>query len=210
MHNKGNKHIIKRICLMALLPLLVGCQGDQAGYVIEGTMPSNDYDGEWIYLAPAQGKSQGRIDSAQVVNGRFRFTGSGEATRIIRTRILMRLKFQELLVVTEPGRIRARVDSIGSVTGTPQNDALQAWKERKEKTGRKWQELNRSLKRSTGADSVAIRQQMDSLDQAFRQFHYEFLLERLPGTLGDFLYAMTRSSLTPEQQHELDEKAKTK
>lgn len=206
----GNKHIIKRICLMMFFPLLIACQSENASYIIEGSMPSTKYDGEWIYLAPAQGKSQGRIDSTQVINGRFRFTGSGEAMRIIRTRILLRLKFQELLVVTEPGIIQARIDSIGSVIGTPQNDALQTWKNRKEETGRQWQQLNQALKQSIGKDSVVIRQQMDSLNLAFQQFHYEFLLKHVPGTLGNFFYSMTRSTLTAEQQHELDERAKTK
>lgn len=173
-------------------------------------MPSNAYDGEWIYLAPAQGVSRGRIDSTRVTNGHFQLIGHGEAMRVIRTRVLLRLKFQELLVVTEPGKILVRIDSIGSVTGTPQNDALQAWKNRKEKTGREWQELNRTLKRSTAADSLVIRQQMDSLNLDFRQFHYGFLLEHLPGTLGEFLYTMTRSTLTPEQKHELDEKTNRK
>lgn len=206
----GNKYIIKRICLMMFFPLLIACQSESASYSIEGSMPSTRYDGEWIYLAPAQGKSQGRIDSTQVINGRFRFTGSGETMRIIRTRILLRLKFQELLVVTEPGIIQARLDSIGSVVGTPQNEALQAWKNRKEETGRQWQQLYLALKQSTGKDSIVIRQEMDSLNLAFQKFHYEFLLKHMPGTLGNFLYTMTRSTLTPEQQHELDEKTKTK
>lgn len=204
------RHIIRHICLIIILPFLAACRDSKADYVIEGTMPSNAYDGEWIYLAPAQGASRGLIDSTLVTNGHFRLNGHGEAMRVIRTRILLRLKFQELLVVTEPGRILVRVDSTGSVTGTPQNDALQAWKNRKEKTSREWQELNRSLKRSTATDSLIIRQQMDSLDLDFRQFHYGFLLEHLPGTLGEFLYTMTRSALTPEQQQELDEKTNRK
>ena len=54
--------------------------------------------------------------------------------KVLRMRILLRLKFQELLVVTEPGVTSVRIDSISSASGTPQNDALQHWKDRKQKT----------------------------------------------------------------------------
>ncbi len=49
--------------------------------------------------------------------------------RVLRLRHLLRIYIQELLVVTEPGTIHVKADSVGSVTGTPQNDALQKWKE---------------------------------------------------------------------------------
>lgn len=39
---------------------------------------------------------------------------------------------QDLLIVTEPGEISVVIDSVSSGRGTPQNDALQAWKELKE------------------------------------------------------------------------------
>lgn len=63
----------------------------------------------------------------------FSFSGQGEEMRVLRLRHLLRVYIQELLVVTEPGTIHVKADSVGSVTGTPQNDALQKWKEGREK-----------------------------------------------------------------------------
>lgn len=39
---------------------------------------------------------------------------------MLRLRHLLRIYIQELLVVTEPGTIHVKADSVGSVTGTPQ------------------------------------------------------------------------------------------
>ena len=46
------------------------------------------------------------IDSTRIENARFTFQGTGEEMKVLRMRILLRLKFQELLVVTEPGVTR--------------------------------------------------------------------------------------------------------
>lgn len=90
------------------------------------------YDGEWIYLVPME-NAPGRVDSVKITNASFSFSGQGEEMRVLRLRHLLRIYIQELLVVTEPGTIHVKADSVGSVTGTPQNDALQKWKEGREK-----------------------------------------------------------------------------
>ena len=113
---------------------LFACQSNDSKYIIEGTLPTAQQDGEWIYLAPMENASIENIDSTRIENARFTFQGTGEEMKVLRMRILLRLKFQELLVVTEPGVTSVRIDSISSASGTPQNDALQHWKDRKQKT----------------------------------------------------------------------------
>ncbi len=44
-------------------------------YVIEGTLPSVKYDGEWIYLVPME-NAPGRVDSVKITNASF-FSGQG-------------------------------------------------------------------------------------------------------------------------------------
>ena len=78
------------------------------------------YDGEWIYLVPME-NAPGRVDSVKITNASFSFSGQGEEMRVLRLRHLLRIYIQELLVVTEPGTIHVKADSVGSVTGTPQN-----------------------------------------------------------------------------------------
>ena len=82
---------------------LFACQSNDSKYIIEGTLPTAQQDGEWIYLAPMENASIENIDSTRIENARFTFQGTGEEMKVLRMRILLRLKFQELLVVTEPG-----------------------------------------------------------------------------------------------------------
>ena len=69
--------------------------------MIEGTLPSVKYDGEWIYLVPME-NAPGRVDSVKITNASFSFSGQGEEMRVLRLRHLLRIYIQELLVVTEP------------------------------------------------------------------------------------------------------------
>ena len=44
--------------------------------MIEGTLPSVKYDGEWIYLVPME-NAPGRVDSVKITNASFSFSGQG-------------------------------------------------------------------------------------------------------------------------------------
>ena len=95
---------------------LFACQSNDSKYIIKGTLPTAQQDGEWIYLAPMENASIENIDSTRIENARFTFQGTGEEMKVLRMRILLRLKFQELLVVTEPGVTSVRIDSISSAS----------------------------------------------------------------------------------------------
>lgn len=44
--------------------------------MIEGTLPSLKYDGEWIYLVPME-NAPGRVDSVKITNASFSFPDKG-------------------------------------------------------------------------------------------------------------------------------------
>mgnify|MGYP002419440538 FL=1 len=184
---------------------LFACQSNDSQYIIEGTLPTAQQDGEWIYLAPMENASIENIDSTRIENARFTFQGTGEEMKVLRMRILLRLKFQELLVVTEPGVTSVRIDSISSASGTPQNDALQHWKDRKQKTDGESYALWTALKTCSPEDSTRIKQTWDSLRVETQAFNYAFMKEHINQTVGKFLYKMIKTSLTEEQRKELDE-----
>ena len=118
-----------------LLPLLFLCScrpGTENNYTINGYLPSTELDGEYIYLVPFENASPETVDSALIADGQFRFSGNGEEIKILRMRPVLRLKSQEILLVTEPGVINVNIDSISWAGGTPQNDVLQLWKEETE------------------------------------------------------------------------------
>ena len=50
---------------------LFACQSNDSKYIIEGTLPTAQQDGEWIYLAPMENASIENIDSTRIENARF-------------------------------------------------------------------------------------------------------------------------------------------
>lgn len=125
--------------------------------------------------------------------------------RVLRLRHLLRIYIQELLVVTEPGTIHVKADSVGSVTGTPQNDALQKWKEGREKMQEAYHFIRTGLRNATGKDSLHLIRIRDSLRMQEQETNFLFLKEQGNNTLGTFMRKMVRGSLTEEQQKLLDE-----
>ena len=108
----------------------------------------------------------------------FFFPGQGEEMRVLRLRHLLRIYIQELLVVTEPGTIHVKADSVGSVTGTPQNDALQKWKEGREKKQEAYHFIRTGLRNATGKDSLHLIQIRDSLRMQEQEANFLFLKEQ--------------------------------
>lgn len=158
-------------CISCLL--WASCENSRQNYVIEGTLPSVKYDGEWIYLVPME-NAPGRVDSVKITNASFSFSGQGEEMRVLRLRHLLRIYIQELLVVTEPGTIHVKADSVGSVTGTPQNDALQKWKEGREKMQEAYHFIRTGLRNATGKDSLHLIQIRDSLRMQEQETNFLF------------------------------------
>ena len=125
------------VAAMTGLSVLVGCQKEKNGtlaegeFVIEGKLPAERYEGAWLYMVPMRGPEPKPVDSVAVArDGSFRFPGNVEQVAVLRLDWHIRYNVQELLVVTEPGVTRVKLDSISScVEGTPQNILLQQWKE---------------------------------------------------------------------------------
>lgn len=184
------------------LACLFACQPNVPEYHIEGSLPSARYDGEWIYLVPMENASQENIDSTRIVDARFSFRGTKEEMKVLRMRVPLRLKLQELLVVTEPGVTSVRIDSISSASGTPQNDALQQWKEHKQRTDREANLLWSALRSSTRSeDSLRILLSRDSLQEKIHDFNRAFLKEHpAHTTAGKFLDRIIRPTLPEEQE----------
>ena len=169
--------------LVAATILLCGCQGSKEEaaapgadeFVIEGTLPAGRYEGACIYLVPMLGPHPRPVDSTFVArDGSFRFAGNVEHVAVLRLALRWRYGIQDLLVVTEPGVIRATMDSISWGGGTPQNDSLQAWKEHLGTYQSGMARLAR-MKQEGGIDSTAYRLQTTALREAMGDYNYRLL-----------------------------------
>ncbi len=198
----GIRKIVQPV-LLALL-LLSSCNsGDR--FHINGTVPDKSYDGEWIYLVPLVNAPVERVDSTVINNAAFSFSGKVKEPEIyvIRTRPFLRLSLQELLVVKEPGDIRAKIASNSIVTGTALNDSLQSWKTKKELFDYNTKILEQNYYAATEAQLDSIQLLREDLASARNTYYFEFAKNNRENVVGKLVFRMMKGTFTPEQQKEL-------
>ncbi|MDH6356599.1 DUF4369 domain-containing protein [Parabacteroides sp. PF5-9] len=185
--------------------VLISCKEEQK-LLINGYVPGNEYDGEWIYLVPFSGATNETIDSVRITDGQFHFEKSivKEEIAILRTRPVLRLRLQELLVVIEPGKLNVVLNEESFASGTPLNGRLQQWKERKEQMDDTENLLRKMLKTADDSSQVELQRRMEKLAEEYITYNYEFVKDNRNNELGSFIYGMIEGSLTDQQKEALD------
>lgn len=190
--------------ILLLLFLFASCnQGDR--FSIEGKLADKSYDGEWIYLVPLVNAPVERVDSTVIKNGSFSFSGkvSKPEIYIIRTRPLIRLSLQELLVVKEPGQIQAYIGQNSSAKGTALNDSLQNWKNKKQLFDYQTRVLQKNLSGTGEAEKETIQNQIDKLSENKKAYYFQFAQNNRQNVVGEMAIRMTKGFFTTEQKQEL-------
>ena len=175
---------------------LMCCTGSKDEYVIKGSTSQSRLNGERVFLVPYGTKSfedSIGVDSVVIKNGKFEFRGhKGEFLARVTMDRRVRYGTQDLLIVTEPGEITVLIDSVSSAHGTPQNEALQSWKDLK---------ANRDMVHWNQSQHIKyLREQGDTvyanaLADSLKQFNAHYLKQihdimRIvgPGTAYDLLH----------------------
>lgn len=189
------------------LYFLSACTSNQ--YKIEGKIHGDHLEDEKIYLVDLDPAQRMFIDSTTVKNRTFSFTGEIQTDKmmILRTRPILRMVYQEIVLVLEPGTISVYLDSISTATGTRQNDLLQQWKEKKEGTHTRVQNLKRWLRTSnedlSSEEIQQIETNIQTIENEFIEYNYNFIQQHWHTTVGQFVYKMVGNSLNEEQQEVL-------
>ena len=183
-------------CVITLMTLaLGGCKSEKrivnGKCHIMGTI-NPKFNGKKIFLVPmTRPYTMESVDSMVVADGKFEFTADTCDLRVIRVDYHFRIGVQDLLVVTEPGDLVVNIDSISSCKGTPQNDSLQAWKERTERFNLECQPFmidgRNAEKKGDITTAEAMKAKLESMRRDYRRAS-NALGESMKGTsLGDFL-----------------------
>ena len=188
----------KLFLLMLLAVVLAGCsqKAAQSGEcVIKGTVADKSLEGKRIFLVPLEGPADAaHVDSIEIKDGKFEF----HKDTVMMAKILMdyhyRYNTQVLLVVTDPGTVEVVIDSISSAKGTPQNDALQRWKEMTEAHNAQMGSIHRAMNEGKlFADTLqlkALKMRGDSIHLAYKQASRAMAKEMDDCVLKDFLDKM--------------------
>lgn len=125
---------MKKYLPIAASVLLLAACSEKPGYEIAGTVSNADLNGKYVYLYEYGAKDAAPLDSALVENGAFALKGT-QNTPSLRT-----LRFSQEVVepvrvspgenapfmatfVLENGKLTVALDSVSTVSGTPENDA---------------------------------------------------------------------------------------
>lgn len=197
------RKILLPIMLCMWVAFLGACKR-QAPCHISGTVPAR-FEGKRIFLVPLNDDRAEVVDSVVIRDGKFEFTSD----TLMMAKILIDYHFrqgvQPLLVVVEPGEVAVVIDSISQATGTPLNDSLEQWKNRKMEhdwQGQLYGRYYADLK--VGGNEKAaeeMKQEADSFHLAFKNYSRR-LAANVKGTvLGDFLaglYPRTYKKMMPD------------
>ncbi len=197
---------IMRNWVVILLLFLGSCQSGE-NFSILGNLPDKTYNGEIIYIVPLDNPIKSYVDSTIVTNEVIAFESIVTKPEIcvIRAKPVLRYNLEELLIVREPGNLTVKLDKRSSVRGTPLNDSLQYWKDRK----MRYDFVNAELiKRFHETSDEALKQRLktkqDSLMALSNKFHFNFVLRNKGNIVGQFVQNIMSGSFTEEQKQMLN------
>ncbi len=156
-------------------------------------------------MVPMFNSSKERVDSAFIKEGKFMFNGIADVPEvyILRTKPVLRLTLQELLIVKESGTLMVNIGENSSVTGTTLNDKLQVWKEFKIESDSITFSLQQQYEKADDSVKSSIIVQSDSLNQQIVNYHFNFVKMNKENVVGRMVSQMVGNSFTPEQKNEL-------
>lgn len=155
---------------------MVCCTKSNEEYIVKGTTSQSRLNGQRVFIVPYGSptiEDSIGVDSTVIKDGKFEFRSrKGEYLARVTVDKRVRHGTQDLLIVTEPGEISVVIDSISMGGGTPQNEALQSWKDLKANRDKVYWNQSQHIKylREQG-DTVYANSLADSL----RQFNENYL-----------------------------------
>lgn len=124
---------MKRIFIAYIVLLFTTSCHYKETFTIEGKITDETFKGSKIYLVALDGPVSKNVDSTVIVGGSFRFETKADSmcVKILRVPVRYPNLIEDLVVVTEPGKINVVMSAISHGKGTRLNNILQEWKEKK-------------------------------------------------------------------------------
>ena len=174
--------------------------------VIEGTLPSDKYDRQVVFWVPMEGEHPRPVDSTHIQNNTFRLVISPHNLNkmgIVRVRPHLRLALQDILVFSEEGTIHVHLDSLSRATGTPLNETLQYWKDRKRTYDVDIYMLRRKYRDASENEQPSISSEMENTSAEYYNDVYQIVVENRDNEIGKFIYSLHKGRFTQEQNEKL-------
>jgi len=175
---------------------LAACSSDPA-YKISGTI-ENVPDGEYVYLQEAKGREMIKLDSAAVTAGAFTFEGRQDApvARYI-TYTPKEGRGPRIDFFLENGNITVALGENNSVTGTPNNDIYQAYKNESLPLNKEMGELYKKYREKglTDEQKAEIEKQIDAIDAKISDLTFSTIDANITNPVGIHLWPSNQYSM---------------
>ncbi len=203
----------KALFFLAALSIFAACTQNKK-YTIEGTVSQAELEGTNVYLQEMTDSAMLSVDSALIVDGKFRFKGEVEVP-VLRFVAFEKIKGKEKEIpsraplLLEPGKIVVKQDSLLAVTGTPVNDEYHNFKTQQLELTNKLREINRQYRDAKAAGTLDeelqndLEETYDKISDEQAEHTYSFVKSNINNEFGLFLFRSSYSMFSPEQQKEL-------
>ena len=177
----------KLIYLFAAGTMVLTACNNEPAYKISGTI-ENVADGEYVYLSEAKGRELVKLDSAVVTAGAFTFEGRQDAavSRII-TYTPAEGRAPRYDFFLENGNIAMTLGKENtSVTGTPNNDIYQAYKNEIQPLNKQYGDLYKQYRAegTTDEQKAELEKQMEEVDNKMNALTFSTIENNITNPVG--------------------------
>lgn len=187
-----NRFMKKLLCAIASILAFTSCANT---FNINGTSNVSTLDGQKLYLKVFKGAALKNLDSCEVVHGQFQFEGSVDSVRVA---TIYLDENSGLPVVLESGDIQVKIDNMQeSVSGTPLNDALSAFRSKFTQLTNQSMELVHKHDQAimNGSDMSVVNAKLarenDEINAKMDKLVTSFVTENFDNVLGPYVFINT-------------------
>ena len=187
-----NRKRMKRILYLFITSLVLVSCGEK--FSIEGTSNVSLLDGRMLYLEVLDGTELKRIDSCEVVHGKFQFGGDFDTIRLAN----ITMDDESVMpLILESGKITVKLDNTGqSVSGSELNEQLTQFLTRYNQLKNQQMELlhkhDRAIMDGLDMDQVVkeLNEEAVKLDDEEDKFLLSFVTQNFDNILGPAVFFM--------------------
>ena len=203
--NLNYKYMKKVLVVLLGIFMLTGC-GDSNSYSIKGKIEGAK-DGT-AYLKSYQGGRSVPVDTAELKNGKFKFTGSVDAPvlhLIYINNLPMPIAF---FLENKDITITASVDSLDKavIKGSPETDLFIEFNKGMPSLKRSMEIRQDFMKAQTARDTARLRalsQEIDSIREKQKNYYIDFVNSHTNSVVGAFLASQMFQAISPDEQKNL-------
>lgn len=167
---------MKKLLIIALAAVTFFACQQQTTFTIIGTVTDTEMEGKYVLLQKVIDDAFVAVDSAQIIDGAYTFTGSVETP--VHARLLVKTDPPQQLArpILERGTIRVVTDERTTVTGTRNNEILQVFLDSESAIQTKSAEIFQAFREAQQAGDTDL---VTSLSELQREYSSRFEENRL-------------------------------